>query len=235
MQSTIKELSLHTKELLDMVQRGEEVIIMFRGKPYAKLVPFKESRNNTEKPDELFGIWENRAEMTNVNSYVREIRKGRYLWWGLKNLSHSIYQIQVILIRYREKFMAAMSNTKFKTVDEYLSALPPNVKKLLLDLRKAIKQAAPEAEEVISYNMPAYKFHGILVYYMAHKAHIGFYPGSSVISGIFKNDLTGYKTSKGTIQFPFDKAIPLLLVKKIVKFRIKQNMERAKTKLKKKR
>lgn len=128
-----------------------------------------------------------------------------------------------------------MSGTKFKTVDEYLSTLPPKVRKLLTILRKAIKQAAPEAEELISYNMPAYKFHGILVYYMAHKAHIGFYPGSSVITGIFKDYLIDYKTSKGTIQLPFDKAIPLPLVKKIVKFRVKQNLEREKAKLKKKK
>jgi prevent-host-death family protein len=79
MNSTIKDLRLHTKVLLDMVQCGEEVIMTFRGKPYAKLVPYKESKNNTEKHDELFGIWENRTEMANVNSHVREIRKGRSL------------------------------------------------------------------------------------------------------------------------------------------------------------
>jgi uncharacterized protein YdhG (YjbR/CyaY superfamily) len=130
--------------------------------------------------------------------------------------------------------LATMSSTKFKTVDEYLSTQPPKVKNLLSAFRKTIKQAAPEAEELISYNMPAFKFHGILVYYMAHKKHIGFYPGSSVITGIFKDKLTAYKTSKGTIQFPFEKPIPLSLVKEIVKYRVKQNFEREEAKLKKK-
>ena len=128
-----------------------------------------------------------------------------------------------------------MSATKFKTVDEYLSSLPPKAKKLVKDLRKAIKQAAPEAEELISYNMPAYKFHGILVYYAAHTEHIGFYPGSSAISGIFKDKLTAYKTSKGTIQFPIGKTLPINLIKDIVKYRVKQNLEKEAAKLKKKK
>jgi len=72
-----------------------------------------------------------------------------------------------------------------------------------------------------------------LVYFAAHTEHIGFYPGSSVITGIFKDKLTAYKTSKGTIQFPFEKALPLLLIKKIVKYRVKENLEREKSKLKK--
>jgi len=76
--STAKELRFHTKELLESVSRGEEVIITFRGKPYAKLVPLKESKNNIEKSNELFGIWKNRTDLENVDSYVREIRKGRF-------------------------------------------------------------------------------------------------------------------------------------------------------------
>jgi len=79
MHSTTKEVRLHTKELLDMVRSGQEIIITFQGKPYAKLVTFIESESNTEKSDELFGIWENRVGMADVNSYVREIRKGRHL------------------------------------------------------------------------------------------------------------------------------------------------------------
>ncbi len=130
--------------------------------------------------------------------------------------------------------MAAMTNTKFKTVDEYLSSLPKKVNDILSDLRKTIKQAAPEAEEVISYNMPAFKFHGMLVYYAAHKEHIGFYPGNKIVSEVFKDDLVNYKTSKGTIQFPFEKSVPMRLVKNIVKYRVKENLRREKEKGKKK-
>ena len=131
--------------------------------------------------------------------------------------------------------MAMTSNTKFKTIDEYQSTFSPKVKNLLKDLRKAIKQAAPEAEELISYNMPAFKYYGVLVYYAAHTEHIGFYPGSSVVIEFFKKDLVKYKTSKGTVQFPFKKAIPVTLVKKLVRYKAKQNLERAKAKLKKKK
>lgn len=76
--STAKELRFHTKELLESVSRGEEVIITYRGKPYAKLVPLKESKKNIEKSNELFGIWKNRKDLEDVNSYVREIRKERF-------------------------------------------------------------------------------------------------------------------------------------------------------------
>jgi len=79
MYSTAKALRFHTKELLESVSRGEEVIITFRGKPYAKLVPMKEPKDKVEKSNELFGIWKNRTDIEDVNSYVREIRKGRFL------------------------------------------------------------------------------------------------------------------------------------------------------------
>jgi uncharacterized protein YdhG (YjbR/CyaY superfamily) len=128
--------------------------------------------------------------------------------------------------------MAPMTTKKFKTVDEYLSSFPPNIKKNLTILRKAIKQAAPEAEEVISYNMPAYKFHGILIYFAAHTNHIGFYPGNKIVNIVFKDDLIEYETSKGTIKFPFEKPIPLRLIKTIVKYRVKENLDKAKPKVK---
>jgi prevent-host-death family protein len=78
MYSTAKELRFHTKELLDSVSRGEEVVITYRGKPCAKLVPFKKSKQNIEKADELFGMWKDRKDIKNVNKYVRELRKGRF-------------------------------------------------------------------------------------------------------------------------------------------------------------
>jgi uncharacterized protein YdhG (YjbR/CyaY superfamily) len=124
------------------------------------------------------------------------------------------------------------TSKKFKTVDEYFSAFPAPTKNILQGLRKTIKEVAPQAEEVISYNMPAFKLNGVLVYYAAYEKHIGFYPTSSPIK-VFKKELEGYKTSKGAIQFPIEKAIPKTLVKNIVKYRLKENLERAKTKAKK--
>ena len=79
MYSTAKELRFHTKELLESVSRGEEVIITFRGKPYAKLVPIKESKKNLRDTKELFGIWKDRTDIDDVNSYVRNLRKERFL------------------------------------------------------------------------------------------------------------------------------------------------------------
>lgn len=78
MYSTAKELRFHTKELLDSVSRGEEVIITYRGKPYAKLIPFKKSKQNVENTNDIFGMWKNRKDIKNVNKYVRELRRGRY-------------------------------------------------------------------------------------------------------------------------------------------------------------
>ena len=111
---------------------------------------------------------------------------------------------------------------KFQTVDEYLSALPKDVSGVLRGLRKIIKQAAPQAEELISYSMPAFKYQGMLVWYGAHKDHLGLYPKASAIVA-FKRELARYKTSKGAIQFPLQEAIPADLVRKIVNFRVKEN------------
>jgi len=108
------------------------------------------------------------------------------------------------------------------TVDEYLSALPKSSKDKIEVLRRTIRQAAPEAEERISYGMPSFQWNGMLVWYAAFKKHIGFYPKSSAISA-FQHELTRYKTSKGAIQFPIDDPIPEELVKEIVRFRVKEN------------
>ncbi len=77
MESTAKELRFHTKEILDSVHRGEEVLITFRGKPYAKIVPLKESKKDKDAKNELFGIWKNRKDMDDVEGYVRSLRRGR--------------------------------------------------------------------------------------------------------------------------------------------------------------
>ena len=112
--------------------------------------------------------------------------------------------------------------TKFKTIDEYHDSFPESVQKYLDQIRKAIKSAAPDAKEEISYNMPAFRQNKVLVYYAAAKEHIGFYPTPNPIK-IFSNELSRYQTSKGAIQFPLGKNIPAALVKKIVKFRVQED------------
>jgi uncharacterized protein YdhG (YjbR/CyaY superfamily) len=116
---------------------------------------------------------------------------------------------------------------KFKTVDEYISTFPASTKKILQQVRKTIKAAAPQAEDVISYNMPASKLNGILVYYAAYEKHVGFYPTASGIR-VFEDQLRNYKFSKGAIQFPIDKPMPVALITKIVKFRVKETQEKEK-------
>ncbi|MEI8279705.1 MAG: DUF1801 domain-containing protein [Bacteroidota bacterium] len=120
-----------------------------------------------------------------------------------------------------------MESTKFKSIDEYHATLPLSTQLLLDTLRKAISQTAPNATEVISYNMPAFRQNGVLVYYAAFKQHIGFYPTASPII-VFKDEIAKYQTSKGAIQFPIDKPIPVALVKKIVKYRVAEDAEKAK-------
>jgi uncharacterized protein YdhG (YjbR/CyaY superfamily) len=117
----------------------------------------------------------------------------------------------------------ATSKKGFKTIDEYIAKFPVNVQSILEELRRAIRESAPEAEETISYQMPAFKLNGIVVWLAAYKNHIGFYPKTSAIEE-FKPELSDYEVSKGTIRFPLDKQIPLDLVKKIVRYRVKENL-----------
>jgi len=117
-----------------------------------------------------------------------------------------------------------MKNTKMKTVEEYLANVPLRAGRILKEVRKTIKLAAPGAEEIISYSMPAFKQNGILVWYGAHKEHIGLYPKAKAIE-VFKKELAKYKCSKGAIQFPIDKPIPHGLITKIVKFRVRENLK----------
>jgi uncharacterized protein YdhG (YjbR/CyaY superfamily) len=107
-------------------------------------------------------------------------------------------------------------------VDAYLDALPEKQKSALTHLRKIIRETAPTAEEVISYGMPAYKYHGMLVYFAAFKKHCSLF---AVNNDVFEEELLDYKTSKGTIQFLPEKTLPDELVRKIVKFRMKANEE----------
>ncbi len=116
---------------------------------------------------------------------------------------------------------------QYENIDDYIKTFPPDIQAKLGKMRQTIRQAAPEAEEVISYQMPAFKQNGILVYFAAQKQHMGFYPTASGIEA-FKKDLTPYKYSKGAVQFPLDKPIPFDLVEKIVKFRVKENLAKKK-------
>jgi len=118
------------------------------------------------------------------------------------------------------------NGTQFKTIDEYIKASPKDVQSILQRLRLTIQKAAPEAVETISYQMPTFKLNGKgLVYFAAFKNHIGFYPIPSGIEA-FKKELSRYKQGKGSVQFPIDKPIPYDLVRRIVRFRAKENRER---------
>jgi uncharacterized protein YdhG (YjbR/CyaY superfamily) len=110
-------------------------------------------------------------------------------------------------------------------IDEYIDGFPESTQAILTRLRLAIKKAAPDAEEAIKYGMPTFIFRGNLVHFAAYKNHIGFYPTPSVIIH-FSSQLSNYVTSKGAIQFPIGKPIPLLLIRKMVRFRLKQQMEK---------
>lgn len=119
----------------------------------------------------------------------------------------------------------AMNKAAPASVDAYIEQFPPEVQAMLQKLRSTIKAAAPKAEEMISYMMPAYKYHGVLVYFGGYKNHIGFYPTGSGIEA-FKKELSVYKGSKGTVQFPLDKPLPFALIKQIVKYRAQINLEK---------
>ena len=115
---------------------------------------------------------------------------------------------------------------QFSTIDEYVKTFPKNIQSILEKMRQTIKEAVPEAVEAISYQMPTFKLNGKnLVYFAAFKNHIGFYPIPSGIEA-FKKELSPYKQGRGSVQFPLDKPIPYDLVEKIVKYRVKENLEK---------
>lgn len=114
-----------------------------------------------------------------------------------------------------------------ENVDKYIEQFPPEIRELLEQMRATVRAAAPDAEESISYAIPSYKLNGMLVHFAAFSKHVGFYPGAGAIAA-FPDELAGYKTSKGTVQFPFRKPLPLELVTRIVRFRIEQNLEKKK-------
>jgi uncharacterized protein YdhG (YjbR/CyaY superfamily) len=122
----------------------------------------------------------------------------------------------------------ATSKSQSKSIDEYISQFPKNVRNVLEELRRIIKESAPEAEETISYGIPTFDLNGRhLVHFAAYKSHVGFYPTSSGIKA-FKKELSPFKTSRGTVRFLLDKPIPFDVVKKIVRFRVRENESKKK-------
>ena len=118
-------------------------------------------------------------------------------------------------------------NTKYKTIDAYISQFSPDLQATLQTLRKVIQEAAPGATEKISYQMPTFYLNGNLVHFAAFQHHIGFYPAPSGIDA-FKQELAAYKGSKGAVQFPLDKPLPLDLIAEIVQYRVDENMKKQK-------
>ena len=120
-------------------------------------------------------------------------------------------------------------NAQIDSIDTYIAQFPDDVQARLQQLRKTILKLAPGATEAMSYQIPTFKLNGNLVHFAAFKKHIGFYPGAAGIAA-FQDELAGYKSAKGSVQFPLGQALPLDLVKKIVKFRVAQNLAAPKKK-----
>jgi len=124
--------------------------------------------------------------------------------------------------------------TQPKNIDEYIASYPKDVQEILEKIRVTIRKAAPDAQETINYQIPTFTLKGNLVHFAAFKKHIGFYPAPSGIEK-FKNELSGYESAKGSVQFPLDKPIPYDLISQIVKFRVKENLQKAELKRLKKK
>lgn len=119
-----------------------------------------------------------------------------------------------------------MTTAPPKDIDEYIDGFPENIQLLLEQLRVTVKEAAPGAREAIKYAMPTFTLNGNLVYFAAFKNHIGFYSAPTG-NADFEKELSGYKTGKGSVQFPYNKPLPFALISKMVKFRVTQNLGKA--------
>ncbi len=132
----------------------------------------------------------------------------------------------LVLLHLKHYYLGNMATDKKipANIDEYIVNFPADIQKIMTELRETIRKAAPEATEKTSWGMPTFYLKGNLIHFAAHKKHIGLYPGAEAIQ-IFAKDLETYKTSKGAIQFPFDKPLPLKLITNIVKFNIERNLK----------
>ena len=144
----------------------------------------------------------------------------------VKNIPRLAYNVKRNIII----FIPTQNNKIPSTVDGYISGFPESTQQLLTQVRTTIQNAAPDAEEGISYGMPGYKLQGRpLVYFAGYKHHIGFY-ATPTGHQAFEKELSKYKQGKGSVQFPIDEPMPLKLIAKIVKYRVKENMDKAKKK-----
>jgi len=124
-----------------------------------------------------------------------------------------------------------MTKVGFQSVDEYIASQPDTVRPILGQVRSAIRKALPRAEEVISYQIPAYKLHGaVVIYFAGWKQHYSLYPAGDFLVAAFKDELAPYKISKGTIRFPLSEPVPVKLIAQIVKFRAQEAADREKAK-----
>ena len=119
----------------------------------------------------------------------------------------------------------AASRRQFETIDEYIGMFPEDVQRILNELRQTIREAAPAAQETINYQIPTFTLNGNLVHFAAFENHVGFYPTPSGMEA-FKKELSGYKAAKGSVQFPIHEPLPLPLIRRIVEFRVKENLEK---------
>ena len=119
----------------------------------------------------------------------------------------------------------AASRRPFETIDEYIGMFPEDVQRILNELRQTIREAAPAAQETINYQIPTFTLNGNLVHFAAFENHVGFYPTPSGMEA-FKKELSGYKAAKGSVQFPIHEPLPLPLIRRIVEFRVKENLEK---------
>ena len=119
-----------------------------------------------------------------------------------------------------------MAKTDFRSVDEYIGTFPKDVQATLETIRRTIRKAVPEAEEVISYQMPAYKLHGRMLYFSAYKKHYSLFGATQSVRRAFKKELVRYEGTKGTIRFPLDEPVPVKLIRDIARYRAKENLGR---------
>jgi uncharacterized protein YdhG (YjbR/CyaY superfamily) len=115
----------------------------------------------------------------------------------------------------------------YKTIDEYIACFPPDVQNTLIEIKNLIKKEAPDAAEKISYGMPTFYLNGNLVHFAAFKDHYGFFPTPTGIDE-FEKELAPYRTGKGTLRFALDEPLPWNIIKKVIRFRIKENLQKKK-------
>lgn len=151
-----------------------------------------------------------------------------WLQYSGMHLRHHLRQKERITIANKRMDKKELKE-RVDNVGDYLAKFSPEVRSILEKLANTIKEAAPGAEEVISYQMPTYRYHGTLVHFAAYKNHIGFY-ATPTGHKEFEKDLALYKQGKGSVQFPIDKPLPLPLITKIVKFRVKENLAKSQKK-----